>query len=113
VSELDRTFAALADPTRRRVIDLLRTGERRAGELADDLAMSPPAMSRHLRILRTSGLVEESHGGDDARVRMYRLRQRPFGQLREWLDDLERFWGGELAAFKQHAERTRGPRSRR
>ena len=112
MSELDRTFAALADPTRRRVIDLLRTGERRAGELADDLAMSPPAMSRHLRILRTSGLVEESHGGDDARVRMYRLRQRPFGQLREWLDDLERFWAGELAAFKQHAERTRGPRKK-
>jgi DNA-binding transcriptional ArsR family regulator len=108
VSEIDRTFAALADPTRRRVIDLLRSGERRAGELADALAMSPPAMSRHLRILRTSGLVEEAHDGDDARVRRYRLRQRPFTHMREWLDEVERFWAGELAAFKQHAERTRG-----
>ena len=113
MSEIDRTFAALADPTRRRVVDLLRTGERRAGELADELAMSPPAMSRHLRILRTSGLVEETHDGDDARVRMYRLRQRPFGQVREWLEEVERFWSGELAAFKQHAERTRGGRSKR
>ena len=113
MSEIDRTFAALADPTRRQVVDLLRSGERRAGDLADELGMSPPAMSRHLRILRTSGLVEESHDGDDARVRLYRLRQRPFSQMREWLDEVEQFWAGELAAFKQHAERTRGPRSKR
>ena len=110
MSEIDRTFAALADPTRRRVVDLLRTGERRAGDLADELGMSPPAMSRHLRILRTSGLIEESHDGQDARVRMYRLRQRPFSQVREWAEEVERFWAGELAAFKQHAERTRGTR---
>ena len=108
MSELDRTFAALADPTRRRVIDLLRAGSRRAGELADELAMSPPAMSRHLRVLRHSGIVEESHDGKDARVRLYRLRQKPFNQMREWLEEVERFWAGELAAFKQHAERTRG-----
>ncbi|HEU5056984.1 MAG TPA: metalloregulator ArsR/SmtB family transcription factor [Kofleriaceae bacterium] len=108
MNELDRTFAALADPTRRQVVDLLRTGERRAGELADELGMSPPAMSRHLRILRTSGLVEESHDGHDARVRMYRLRQRPFGQVREWVEEVERFWAGELASFKQHAERKSG-----
>lgn len=110
MSEIDRTFAALADPTRRQVVDLLRSGERRAGDLADELGMSPPAMSRHLRILRTSGLIEESHDGQDARVRMYRLRQRPFSQVREWAEEVERFWAGELAAFKQHAERTRGTR---
>lgn len=110
MSEIDRTFAALADPTRRRVVDLLRSGERRAGDLADELGMSPPAMSRHLRILRTSGLIEESHDGEDARVRMYRLRQRPFSQVREWAEEVERFWAGELAAFKQHVERSRGTR---
>ena len=113
MSEIDRTFAALADPTRRRVVDLLRDGERRAGELADELSMSAPAMSRHLRILRTSGLVEETHDGEDARVRLYRLRQRPFSHMREWLAEVEQFWAGELAAFKQHAERTRGGRSKR
>lgn len=108
MSEIDRTFAALADPTRRRVVDLLRGGSRRAGELADELAMSPPAMSRHLRVLRTSGLIEETHDGEDARVRLYRLRQRPFSHMREWLEEVERFWASELAAFKQYAERTRG-----
>jgi DNA-binding transcriptional ArsR family regulator len=108
VSELDRTFTALADPTRRRVVELLQRGSLRAGELAEALSMSPPAMSRHLRVLRTSGLVEEQHDGADARVRVYRLRHRPFTEMRHWLDQVEAFWGGELAAFKEHAERTRG-----
>src|SRR6188768_2950578 len=105
---VDSAFAALADPTRRGVIDLLRRRPRRAGELAEALEMSPPAMSRHLRVLRQSGLVEEDHQGDDARVRTYRLRPEPFGHLRRWLDEVEAFWAAELAAFKEHAERTRG-----
>jgi DNA-binding transcriptional ArsR family regulator len=65
-------------------------------------------MSRHLRVLRRSGLVEEQRQGDDARVRVYRLRQEPFGALRHWLDEVQAFWTLELQAFKQHAERTRG-----
>ena len=109
---LDATFAALSDPTRRAVIDLLRRQPRRAGELAEALAMSPPAMSRHLRVLRESGLVEEERPDDDARVRMLRLRAQPFDDLRDWLDELEQFWTGQLAAFKAHAQRTR-PRARR
>lgn len=108
MSDLERTFAALADPTRRRAVELLRGGELRAGALAEALSMSPPAMSRHLRVLRASGLVEEGHDGADARVRVYRLRRRPFGELRRWLDEVEAFWACELAAFKEHAERTRG-----
>jgi DNA-binding transcriptional ArsR family regulator len=108
VRDLDRTFAALADPTRRRAVELLRSGSLRAGELADALSMSPPAMSRHLRVLRTSGLVEEVHDDNDARVRIYRLRHRPFTAMRQWLDEVEAFWAGELSAFKEHAERTRG-----
>ncbi len=108
MSGVERTFAALADPTRRRAVELLRGGALRAGELAAALAMSPPAMSRHLRVLRASGLVEERPDGADARARVYRLRRRPFGELRGWLDELETFWAGELAAFKEHAERTRG-----
>jgi DNA-binding transcriptional ArsR family regulator len=70
--------------------------------------MSPPAMSRHLRVLRLEGLVEEDHAGDDARVRMYRLRREPFRDLRRWLDGVEQFWAGELDAFAGHVERTRG-----
>ncbi len=64
-------------------------------------------MSRHLRVLRTTGLVSEDHGGDDARVRTYRLRHEPFAELKRWVEDVEAFWRLELAAFKKHAERTR------
>jgi DNA-binding transcriptional ArsR family regulator len=107
VSDLDLTLAALADPTRRGVVELLRKQPRRAGELASALAMSSPAMSRHLRVLRRTGLVEESHQGQDARVRLYRLRPEPFRALSRWLDEVQSFWAGELAAFKEYAERTR------
>jgi len=109
---LDATFAALSDPTRRAVIDLLRHGPRRAGELAAELDTSAPAMSRHLRVLRESGLVEEERPDEDARVRVLRLRAEPFDDLRGWLEEVEQFWTGQLASFRAHAERTR-PRRRR
>lgn len=110
MADLDRTLVALADPTRRRVIDLLRKRPRRAGELADETGTSPPAMSRHLRVLRNGGLVSEDHDGDDARVRVYRLQPEPFRDLRRWIGEVEAFWTAELDAFKRHAERTRGRR---
>ncbi len=110
---LDRTLVALGDPTRRAVVDLLRRRPRRAGELASALRTSAPAMSRHLRVLRTGGLIEEQGRGDDARVRVYRLRPAPFRGLRRWLDEVESFWAAELLAFKEHAERTRGGRRAR
>ncbi len=106
--DLDRTLAALADPARRGAVDLMRVKPRRAGELAASLGLSAPAMSRHLRVLRTTGLVEEAHGGTepaDARVRIYRLRPEPFDVLGAWIADVERYWTLELAAFKRHAER--------
>jgi DNA-binding transcriptional ArsR family regulator len=102
--KLDRTLLALADPTRRGVVDLLRKKPRRAGELAEALDMSPPAMSRHLRVLRSTGLVEEAALEEDARVHVYRLRPEPFAALRSWLDEVESFWQGQLDSFKAHAE---------
>ena len=101
---IDRTLAALADPARRRVVDLLRERPHRAGELARATGVSAPSMSRHLRALRTSGLVEESHPEFDARIRIYRLRPEPMAQLKTWLDDTERLWTQQLAAFKAHVE---------
>ena len=106
---LDATFAALADGTRRGVIDLLRKGPRRASDLADALGASKPAMSRHLRVLRDSGLVETS-SKDDGRERIYTLRPAQFVRLREWVEDVESFWTLQLASFKDHVERTRGKR---
>jgi len=111
VSRLDDTFSALADPTRRAVVDLLRKRPRRAGELSAALSMSPPAMSRHLRVLRKVGLVEEEGIDDDARVRMFCLRRDRFAELRTWLDDVESFWTEQLGAFKAHAEKTRAPKT--
>jgi DNA-binding transcriptional ArsR family regulator len=103
---LDRTLAALADPERRLAVDLLREGPRRAGELAAELGLPPSSMSRHLKVLRSSGLVEESHPEFDARVRIYRLRPQPMAELKAWLEDTERGWEQQLAAFKAHVELT-------
>jgi DNA-binding transcriptional ArsR family regulator len=101
---LDRTLGALADPNRRRVVELLSQRPRAAGELARELELSAPSMSRHLRTLRESGLVEESHPTFDARVRIYALRPEPMVHLVRWLEDSERLWSTQLAAFKAHIE---------
>ena len=111
-ARLDRTLLALSDPTRRRVIELLRQEPRKASDLADELAMSRPAMSRHLRVLRKSGLVSESEPEHDARVRVYRLERPPFDELRVWLQEVEAFWGDQLSAFKAHVEKTSKARKR-
>jgi DNA-binding transcriptional ArsR family regulator len=108
--QLDATLAALADPSRRGVVDLLRRRPLRAGDIADELGMSRPAMSRHLKVLRLSGLIEPASDDADARARIYRLRPEPFGELRRWLEQIEQFWAAELTAFKVHAERTRRPK---
>lgn len=99
------TLAALADPQRRRVVDLLSRGPRPAGELAQAVAVSAPAMSRHLRTLRLSGLVEERHDGLDARVRVYSLRPEPMSELKKWLEETEALWSRQLLAFKAHVEK--------
>jgi DNA-binding transcriptional ArsR family regulator len=106
-ADLDRTLAALADPHRRRMIELLRVRPRRAGELAEAVGLNPPALSRHLRSLKAGGLVEDSHPEFDARVRIYRLRPKPMADLRAWLERTERLWTEQLAAFKDHVERKR------
>ena len=110
---LDRTLAALADPTRRRVVELLRRQPRRAGELAVAFGVSAPAMSRHLRVLRTRGLVEEAREDGDARCRVYRLRPEPFRDLASWLAEVEAFWTDQLGAFKQHVERAQRKAAKR
>jgi DNA-binding transcriptional ArsR family regulator len=105
---LDRTLLALADPHRRQVVDLLRERPRRAGELAEAVGLSAPAMSRHLRTLREARLVEETPAALDTRVRIYRLRPQPMGHLKAWLDETEQLWSAQLTAFKAHLERGEG-----
>src|SRR5215468_11240816 len=104
-TDIDRTLTALADPARRAIIELLRERPLRPSEVADELDITRPAMSRHLRVLRTSGLIDEEMLEDDARSRLLQLRRKPFTQLRNWIDDIECFWKDQLQAFKAHAER--------
>src|SRR3569832_1598645 len=101
-AELNATLYALADPNRRAVVDLLKEQPRRAGEIAAALELTPPALSRHQRVLRRNGLIQDLGGEEAARARIYGLRIEPFDQLRVWLEEVESFWTGELAAFRDH-----------
>jgi DNA-binding transcriptional ArsR family regulator len=98
-------FEALADPTRRQVVQLLSRGPRRAGEIADAASMSGPAMSRHLRVLLEAGIVADERPANDARVRVFRLRPDSIIAVQAWLDQLQAHWDEQLQAFKLHVER--------
>src|SRR5512138_2495154 len=92
-------FEILAEPNRRRVLDLLREQEHTVGELVDALGMSQPAVSKHLRVLRDAGLVEARI---DAQRRIYTLRAEPLADVDAWLAPYRRFWRGKLAALHRH-----------
>ena len=95
------TFEVLAEPTRRRILDLLRERERPVGELVEHLALSQPGVSKHLRVLRKAGLVEVRH---DAQRRFYGLRAEPLVEVDEWLEPYRRFWAGRLDALERHLD---------
>jgi DNA-binding transcriptional ArsR family regulator len=88
-------------------VDLLRERPRRAGELAEATKIAFPLMSRHLKRLRESGLVEEDRDEFDSRVRIYRLRTEPMADLKLWLEETEALWSLQLAAFKAHVQKSR------
>jgi DNA-binding transcriptional ArsR family regulator len=90
--------AAISDPIRRRVLELVRDRELPAGDLAAEFDVSRPAVSRHLRVLRETGLVQERREG---RLRLYRADPAPLEELREWL---EGYWSGRLDTLKRIAE---------
>ena len=95
-------FDIVADPSRRRVLDLLRDDERTVTELVDALEMSQPAVSKHLRVLRDAGLVEARV---DAQRRIYSLRAEPLAELDAWLAPYRRFWRGKLSSLQRHLHR--------
>lgn len=100
----DAVFAVLADPTRRRLIQLLGEQPRRAGELAQATGNSAPVISRHLRILLEAGLVSDERVAADARVRVFRLRPDPLVAMQAWLDQVQAHWNEQLGSFKRHVE---------
>ena len=95
-------FEALADPTRRRIVELLSEEERSAGELAGNFMVSRPAVSKHLRVLREAGLVNVRL---DAQKRIYRLEPQALGRAEGWLAQHRRFWEQRLDALETHLEK--------
>lgn len=94
-------FETLADPSRRRILELLRTGERPVGKLVDALGMSQPAVSRHLRVLREAGMVESRV---DAQRRLYGLRPDSLRELDAWLEPYRVLWSGRLDELERHLD---------
>ena len=95
------SFAVLAEQTRREILDLLRDGERPVGDLVDRLAISQPAVSKHLRVLRDAGLVEVRA---DAQRRLYRVRPQPLAEIDEWLAPYRRLWSRSFDRLERHLE---------
>ena len=105
-SRLDRTFHALADPTRRAILARLATGVSTVGDLAAPFRVSRPAISKHLRVLERAGLV---HRARDGRISRCELNAAPMRDAAEWIETYSVFWSGQLASLKQYIEQTPTP----
>jgi DNA-binding transcriptional ArsR family regulator len=94
-------FEVLAEPHRRQILDLLRAEERPVGELVRELALSQPAVSKHLRVLREAGMVDVR---GDAQRRLYRLRTEPLRAMDQWLAPYRAMWASSLDDLERHLE---------
>lgn len=97
-------FEVLAEPNRRRILDLLRESERPVGDLVAALDVSQPAVSKHLRVLREAGLVEVR---PDGQRRLYRVRPEPLRLIADWLAPYRRLWESRLDDLERHLDSTR------
>src|SRR2546429_1598308 len=100
---LDRTFAALADPTRRRILGHLACGDKCVTHLARSHAMSLPAVSKHLRVLEKAGLLRRRRYG---RIHEMQLEAKPLKQAAQWVEEYRKFWEGSLDRLAQNLEKT-------
>jgi DNA-binding transcriptional ArsR family regulator len=98
---MQSTFEVVAEPTRRQILDLLLDRERPVGDLVAALAMSQPAVSRHLRVLRDAGLVRSR---TDAQRRVYRLHAAPLAAMDEWLRPYREMWAASLDSLTRHLD---------
>ena len=95
------TYAALAEPNRREILDLLRVGERSVGDIVDRMTLSQPGVSKHLKVLREAGLVDVRSQG---KQRLYALRSQPLAEVDAWLEPYRAFWSERLDALERHLE---------
>lgn len=105
-------FLAVADPTRRAILDLLRDGEAPVAQIAAGFDMTRPAVSRHLRILREAQLVRERRVGTDGRQRVYQLTPGPLREISRWASGYEKFWQTSLTRLQRHVEQRSQPGTR-
>ncbi len=101
VAPIAETFEVVAEPTRRRILDLLVERERSVGELVESLSISQPGVSKHLRVLKDAGLVQVRR---EAQRRWYGLRAEPLAEIDTWLEPYRRFWAGRLDALEKHLD---------
>jgi DNA-binding transcriptional ArsR family regulator len=104
-TRVEPLFQALADPARLAVVQLLSSGPKRAGQLADASGLPAAAMSKHLKVLLRAGLVSDERTPEDARARVFRLRTESVDALSAWLEQLRACWEQQLGSFKRHVER--------
>lgn len=102
---MSTTFEVLAEPNRRRILDLLRDRERSVGELVELVRIGQPGVSKHLRVLRQAGLVTVRI---DAQRRWYRLRAEPLAEIDTWLEPYRKYWSGRLDALERHLDSDAG-----
>jgi len=105
-TKLDRTFAALADPTRRRILAHLARGDRRVTDLARPHNMSLPAVSKHLRVLEDAGLLRRRRYG---RVHEMQLSAEPLKKAAQWVEEYRKFWEGSLDRLAAYLAKTNKP----
>ncbi len=98
---MESAFTIVAEPNRRAILSLLLTSERSVGELEQELRLSQPSVSKHLRVLRDAGFVESRV---EAQRRLYRLRPEPLQELDEWLLPFRRFWSKHVDALERHLD---------
>lgn len=107
---VEAAFAVLAEPNRRAILGLLATAELSVGDLQEQLRLSQPSVSKHLRVLREAGFVEAEV---DAQRRLYRLRPEPLMEVDEWLAPFRRFWSARVDALERHLDRMNPPPKRK
>jgi DNA-binding transcriptional ArsR family regulator len=113
-NQLDEWLDAFADPTRRRIAEMLGEGPRTATEIHRAFPIAAPAVSRHLRVLREAGVIRERPVPEDRRIRLYVLEPAPITGLSEWLQQLSQGWQSQLDAFRDYvALRKQRPREER
>jgi DNA-binding transcriptional ArsR family regulator len=101
IRNMESTFAIIAEPNRRAILSLLASAERSVGDIEEQLSLSQPSVSKHLRVLREAGFVESRV---DAQRRLYRIKPEPLMEIDAWLEPFRQYWSGHLDALERHLD---------